>query len=157
MHPALQLFKSKPSSSESFSHTEPQYHPHLFPQSRLCCSQCLHLRRKSMMGSRAKLLKPHSWGAADICLFSTSPPSIVLYPHFMVLILSACLRTAGFCTSPHSCTGPPGCFSPSHPLSVFLSSSNSGTSSFFLFLFFLFRVKPAGCLGPCAALQRAFV
>lgn len=48
------------------------------------------------MGRRAKLLKPHSWGAADICLFSISPsvsllPSTVFYPHFTVLILSACL------------------------------------------------------------------
>lgn len=157
MHPALQLFKSKPSSSESFSHTEPQYHPHLFPQSRLCCSQCLHLRRKSMMGSRAKLLKPHSWGAADICLFSTSPPSIVLYSHFMVLILSACLVQPGFV---HPLTPAPVLLAVSVPLILslfFCLLLIPVLLPFFFFLFFLFRVKPAGCLGPCAALQRAFV
>lgn len=31
------------------------------------------------MGRRAKLLKPRSWGAADICLFSI-PPSVSLPP-----------------------------------------------------------------------------
>lgn len=31
------------------------------------------------MGRRAKLLKPRSWGAADICLFSI-PPSVSLLP-----------------------------------------------------------------------------
>lgn len=47
------------------------------------------LEEQSVMGRRAKLLKPRSWGATDICLFSISPPSIVLYPHFTVLTLSA--------------------------------------------------------------------
>lgn len=31
------------------------------------------------MGRRTKLLKPHSWGDADICLLSASP-SVSLYP-----------------------------------------------------------------------------
>lgn len=53
------------------------------------------LEESSMMGRRAKLLKPRSWGAADIRLFSISPsvslyPSAVFYPHFM-LSYSVCL------------------------------------------------------------------
>lgn len=51
----------------------------------------------SVMGRRAKLLKPRSSGAANICLFSISPsvslslaPSTVFYPYFMVSY-SVCL------------------------------------------------------------------
>lgn len=48
------------------------------------------------MGRRTKLLKPRSWGAADIRLFFISlsvslSPSTVFYPHFMVPY-SVCLR-----------------------------------------------------------------
>lgn len=35
------------------------------------------------MGRRTKLLKPHSWGAADICLFSASP-SVSLLPDAVI-------------------------------------------------------------------------
>lgn len=107
------------------------------------------------MGRRAKLLKPRSWGAADICLFSISPPSIVLYPHFMVLILSARLRIPWFV---RLLTPAPVLLAVLFLLILFLSV--------FLFFFFLillpvvlpfFRVKPAGCLGPYQALQREFV
>lgn len=53
------------------------------------------LEESSLMGRRAKLLKPRSWGATDIRLFSISSsvsqsPSTVFHPHFMVSY-SVCL------------------------------------------------------------------
>lgn len=85
------------------------------------------------MGRRTKLLKPHSWGAADICLFSGSSSLSLtrrsyLSPHFTGLILSACLRM------PAAALAPSCCFIPSHPppsVCLPLFSSVSCSSSFF--------------------------
>ena len=91
----LPFSKSKSSYSASFSISSPTTHPHL---SSLLLTFLLvvaqqrwmpALEESSVMGRRAKLLKPRSWGAADIRLFSISPsvflsPCTVFYPHFMV-------------------------------------------------------------------------
>lgn len=97
------------------------------------------------MGRRTKLLKPHSWGATDICLFSVSPSVSVsltrqhyLSPHFMGLILSACICIL---------TAAPALLAALFPLILLLFSSLFSLL-FPVVLLFLLSEKPAGCLGP---------
>lgn len=112
--------KSQTSFSASFSSVEPHSPPTPLLSLRLLLTFLSvvaqqrwmpALEESSMMGRRAKLLKPHSWGAVDISLFSSSPsaslsPSTVFYPHFMVPYV-VCLPLYP-CTSTHSSISPSG-------------------------------------------------
>lgn len=79
----------------------------------------------SVMGRRAKLLKPRSSGAADICLFSISPSvsvsrtehSFLSLFHGLLFCLPGSLSL--ICTSSHSSTSSSIPSSHHHPLSVF--------------------------------------
>lgn len=96
------------------------------------------------MGRRTKLLKPHSWGATDICLFSVSPsvsllPGSIIYPpHFMGLILSACVCILA---------AAPALLAALFPLILLLFPSLFSLL-IPVVLLFLLSEKPAGCLGP---------
>lgn len=103
------------------------------------------------MGRRTKLLKPHSWGAADMGLFSASA-SVSLSPGAGI---SPPISCSLFCL--------PASVSPLQRRPVSLLYSLSSPSRFsllfpvILLLFLSLSEKPAGCLGPNLTTQREFV